>query len=133
VAAPNAEVARLWWTGLNEEGMPPLELCHPSISIEMFDEFPIQGPYLGHDGVRAYVSDIFETVDEARIELDEAIEADDGETLVTVQRAIGRARHTRIEIDFEFAAVWRIVGGLVVSGRGYATRAEALEAAGLQP
>jgi hypothetical protein len=87
----------------------------------------VQGPYVGHDGVRRYVEDIFEILDDARVELDELSEAPDGETLVTLQRAVGHARHTRIDIDFPFAAVWKIVGGRVVAVQGHATLAEALQ------
>ena len=125
------EVVRLWWTGFNEHRMPPLELCDERIEIGMLSEFPVQGPYYGHDGVRRWVQDMFEVIDEPRIELVEIIDAEDGETVVTVQRALGRMRHTQLEADFQWATVWAVKAGNVLRAQGYATKAEALEAAGL--
>jgi ketosteroid isomerase-like protein len=78
------------------------------------------------------VHDVFDVIDEPRVVLDEIIDAEDGETIVTVQRALGRARHTRLKVDFPWAAVWTVRGGKVVRAQGYASKAEALEAVGLR-
>ena len=125
------EVVQLWWTGFNEHRMPPLDLCDERIEIGMLREFPVQGPYHGHDGVRRWVQDMFEVIDEPRIELVEIIDAEDGETVVTVQRALGRMRHTQLEADYRWATVWTAKAGNVLRAQAYATKAEALEAAGL--
>jgi ketosteroid isomerase-like protein len=127
----NVEVVRLWWTGFNEDRMPPLELCDERIEIGMLREFPVQGPYHGHDGVRRWVQDMFEVIDEPRVELVEIIDAEDGETVVTEQRALGRMRHTQLEADYRWATVWTVKAGNVLGAQGYATKPEALEAAGL--
>jgi ketosteroid isomerase-like protein len=105
MAADKSGVVHRWWAHFNEHG-----------------------PYHGHEGVRQYVEDIFEVTDEVRVELDEIIDAGDGETLVTVQRARGRARYTRLDTDFPWAAIWTIRRGRVVRAQGYATKAEALSA-----
>jgi ketosteroid isomerase-like protein len=131
MATDNAELVRLWWAGLNEHGLPPLELCDERIEIRMFEGFPIQGPYHGHDGVRRYVRDTYDVIDELRVVLDEVVDAGDGETVVTAQRARGRASHTQLEVDYPWAVVWTVRGGKVVRARGHASKAEALEAAGL--
>jgi ketosteroid isomerase-like protein len=88
--------------------MPPLGLCDERSEIGMLAEFPVQGPYHGPEGVRRYVRHIFEVIDESGVELDEIIDFEDGETIVTVQRALGRARHTQLKVDFPWAAVWTI-------------------------
>ena len=70
-------------------------------------------------GVHRYAQQTFEVIDEPRVELEEIIDAEDGETIVTVQRALGRARHTRLKVDFPWAAVWTVRGGKVVCAQGY--------------
>lgn len=67
-----------------------------------------------------------------RVEVDESIEANDGETVVTMLRLLGRVRHSQIEIDYPWAAVWSVRDGMVLRAQGYATRAQALEAVGLR-
>jgi ketosteroid isomerase-like protein len=74
---------------------------------------------------------MFEVIDEPRIELVEIIDAKDGETVVTVQRALGRMRHTQLEADFRWATVWTVKAGNVLRAQEYATKAEGLEAVGL--
>jgi ketosteroid isomerase-like protein len=127
----NVEIVRRWWTGFNEDRMPPLDLCDQRIEIGILSEFPVQGPYHGHQGVRRYVHDMFEVIDEPRVELDEIIDSEEGETVVTVQRALGRMRHTQLKADFRWAAVWTVRAGKIVHAQGYRTKAAALEAAGL--
>jgi ketosteroid isomerase-like protein len=100
MAPENPEVVRLWWAGFNEHGMPPLDLCDERIEIGIIAAFPVQGPYPGHEGVRRYVHHMFEVIDEPRVEVEEIIDAEDGETIVSVQRALGRMRHTRLKVDF---------------------------------
>lgn len=121
----------LWWAGLNETGVPPLDLCDERIEIHMFEEFPVQGPYRGHEGVRRYVHDIFEVTEDFHVDVDEVVPTGDEDRLVTVQRVVGRTRHTRLEVDFAWATVWTIEDGRILRAQGYATRAEALQAAGL--
>jgi ketosteroid isomerase-like protein len=64
-------------------------------------------------------------------ELQEIIEADDGETVVSVQRTQGLMRHTQLPMDLLWAAVWTVRDGKAVRGQGYMTKAEALEAVGV--
>jgi hypothetical protein len=127
----NAEIVARWWQGLNEQGEPPLELCDGDIEIGNVAEAPVQGPYRGHDGVRRWVTDIFDVIEGPRVQLDESIEANDGETVVTMQRILGRGLHSDVEIDFPWAAVWTVRDGVVLRAQGYATWTEALEAVGL--
>jgi ketosteroid isomerase-like protein len=127
----NVEIVRLWWTGFNEHRIPPLDLCDEQIEIGILRDFPVQGPYHGHEGVRRYAHHMFEVIDDPRVELEEIIDAGEGKTIVTVQRALGRMRHTRLKANFRWAAVWTVRAGKVVQAQGYRTKAEALEAAGL--
>jgi ketosteroid isomerase-like protein len=128
----NVEIARRWMEGLDQEGMPPLDLCDEQIQIGNVEEFVVQGPYHGHAGVREWVTDAFDVVNDRRFELDETIDSEDGETVVTVQRALGHSSHTGLKFELRWAAVWTIRGGKVVHIQGYANKRAALEAAGLR-
>jgi ketosteroid isomerase-like protein len=92
----------------------------------------VQGPYHGHAGVREWVSDAFDVINDRRFELEEAIDSGDGETVVTVQRALGHSTHTGLKFDLSWAAVWTIRSGKVVRIQGYLTKGAALEAVGLR-
>lgn len=132
MARENLEVVRRWIEGLSREGMPPLDLCDEQIQIGNVKQFVVQGPYHGHAGVREWVTDAFDVVNDRRFELDEAIDGGDGETVVTVQRALGHSSHTGLEFELAWAAVWTVRGGKVVNIQGYASKGAALEAAGLR-
>jgi ketosteroid isomerase-like protein len=126
----NLDVVRRWWASFNDEGMPSLDLCDEQIEVTNPPDFPVRGSYQGHEGVRQWRTDVFEIVDDARVEVEELFDAG-GETVVMFLRFQGTASHTRIKFDEPWAAVWKIRGGKVVHGQGYTNRRKALEAAGL--
>ena len=126
------QVVRLWMKGLSDDGLPPLDLCDERIEIGNVAEFMVQGPYHGHAGVRRWVTDAFDVLGDRRFELVEVIDAGNGETVVSVQRAIGRSSHTGLELNLRWAAVWTIRGGKVAHVQGYVGKTAALEAAGLR-
>ena len=124
---------RRWWKGFNEDGMPPLALCDEEIEIRNPPDFPVRGLYQGHDGVRRWRDQVFDIFDNARVEPEEIVDVrGDGETVLMLLRATGTARHTEIELEVEWAAIWTIREGKVLRAQGYLNRAEALKAAGLQ-
>ena len=133
MAEEKTEVVRRWWKGFNEDGMPPLALCDEEIEIRNPPDFPVRGLYQGHDGVRRWRDQVFDIFDNARVEPEEIVDVrGDGETVLMLLRATGTARHTEIELEVEWAAIWTIREGKVLRAQGYLNRAEALEAAGLQ-
>jgi ketosteroid isomerase-like protein len=89
-----------------------------------------RGPLHGRDAFRAYVQDWIDTFDEFRIAPIELIDAGQS-TVVGVLRFGGRAKLSGVEADSTFGVVLKIRDGKIARGREYATRAEALEAAGL--
>jgi ketosteroid isomerase-like protein len=133
MAQENIEVVRRWWEGFNEDGMPPLSLCDDKIEINNPPDFPVRGLFQGHEGVRRWRDQVFEIVDNARVVPEEIVDVHgDGETVLMLLRAIGSARYTEIEMEFEWAAIWTIRDGKVLHAQGYMSRADALEVAGLQ-
>jgi ketosteroid isomerase-like protein len=88
------------------------------------------GPIHGKDAVRAWLQDWIDTFDEFWFEPVELIDAGE-DTVVAVERFGGRAKLSGIETDQTEAVVYSIRGGKLARCREYATRDEALEAAGL--
>jgi len=132
MSAQNLDIVRRWWESFNEHGMPSLDLCDEEIEIRNPPDFPVRGSYHGHDGVRQWRTDVWDIVDEPKVELEKLFDAGDGETVVMFLRFQGVARHTRIEFDEPWAAVWRMQGGKLLNAQGYTSRRKALEAAGLR-
>jgi ketosteroid isomerase-like protein len=89
------------------------------------------GPLHGKDAVRAYLQDWLDMFDPLTVEPLELIDAG-GDEVVTVLRIGGRAKLSAVETDITFAIVYTVRDGKLARGREYATRAEALEAAGLR-
>ena len=86
--------------------------------------------------------DTWEVIDEPDFEVEEIIDAGDGETVVSVQRTTGRTSYSQLNVGdlrseeappgVQWAAVWMISGGRALRAQGYLNKAEALEAAGLE-
>jgi ketosteroid isomerase-like protein len=88
-----------------------------------------RGPIHGKAAMRAFVQDWLDTFDEFRMEPVELIEPGE-DTVVAVLRISGRAKLSEIETDQTFGVVFTIRDGKIARGREYATREQALEAAG---
>ncbi len=131
MSAENVELVRRWFAGFERADLG-LDLCHPGIEIRNWSDFPITGPYVGHQGVKRWwedIGDAFENLDWALLEV---IEADD-DRVVTVQRFTGRFRLTGIEVDFTWGAVVAISDAMIASATGYPSPGRAKKAAGLRP
>jgi ketosteroid isomerase-like protein len=89
-----------------------------------------RGVMKGTQALRRYYEEWTETFDELRAEVEEVI-ADSGERCAVAVRNSGRARGSNALIQGRYYVVCTIRQGLIVSGREYETRREALEALGL--
>ena len=142
----NVDVVRALWAGLKQdpgEPWPPaslddldrrlrLDLCDERIEIRTIAAFPVADEYHGHEGVRQWAAETWEVFSEVRHELEEIIEANDGETVVSAERTQGLMRHTQLPVDLRWAAVWTVRDGKALRAQGYMTKAEALDVAGLR-
>ena len=90
----------------------------------------IHGPIHGKDGVRVWLQDWIDMFDGFWQQLVEVIDAG-GDTVFTAERFGGRARLSGVEADSPNWTVFTIRDGKIASGHEYATREQALEAAGL--
>lgn len=127
----NVQTLRRYHDLLNENREPPVELFHPEVEIYMFDGSPIPGPYHGHDGLQQWRADTFDVIEDWRLELDEVITGDDPDTMVIMERFLGRMKHTDLHANFPLAVVVNFRDGLIARFQGHRQRDEALEAAGL--
>ena len=122
----NVEIVRRFFTGF-ADGDPPIEILAPDVTMRNLAEFPIKGPYEGHDGIRQWWADLAEVIDGLHIE-GEKFAAPDDEHVVTLQRMTGTFKSTGLPVDERWAGLTRIEHGLVVEITGYASRRQALEA-----
>ena len=125
------ETVQGWFNAL-QRGDPAPELCDPEIEIRNWAEFPIPGPYHGHDGLQRWWDDVAEVFEESQWTL-KSVEAIDEDRCLTVQGIAGRFRHTGIEIDAAWGAIITVRDGKILSAFGYATPERARRAAGLDP
>ena len=90
-----------------------------------------RGPIHGKDEVKDYLQEWFDMFDDFKVEPVELIDAG-GDNVVAVLRFGGRAKLSGVETDQAFAIVYTIRDGKIARGREYATRDQALDAAGLR-
>ena len=107
------------------------EFWHPDIQWRAVEGYIDDvGVIRGPDGMRQYYGQWEETFDAIRPEIEELIEA--GDQVVAVLRGVGRMKGSDAEVDIRYAVVLSIRDGKIAGGREYATRQQALDAAGLE-
>jgi ketosteroid isomerase-like protein len=127
----NVDLVRRSWRAVSSDGELPFELYDADLLIQNMPEFPIQGPYDGHEGLAQWWEDLTEVIEDLRFEVKEVIDLGD-ERVLSVQRALGRATHTGIEMDVLWASVVTLREGKIVRLQGYWTPEQAREAVGLR-
>ena len=124
----NVEVIR----SLHEDwlrGDMGLDRLDPEISMVEPDVLPGSVSVHGFDAVRRYIESFTKHWEDIRFEPEEFIDADD--SVVVVARLVGRGKRSGVEVTRRWAYVWTVRGGKALSMVGYADRAEALKAVGL--
>ena len=107
------------------------ELLDPDVVWTAIEEAPDAGTYRHHEGVRRYWLDWLGDFDMHPFRINEAIDA--GDRLVCTQTGTTTGKRSGVRSELNYAAVYRFgEGDRIVEVNEYATRAEALEAVGLQ-
>lgn len=104
-----------------------LMLMSPDIEIIKSTELPWGGNYLGHDGVKKFLTTLSEHID-SQVHVDRLIDA--GEKIVVVGRTIGKTRKTNLEFDIPVVHIWAFNEGQVVRFEPYIDNATMLAALG---
>ena len=107
-----------------------LDRMDPEISMFEADTIPGAASAVGIDAVRRYMESFARYWEEIRFEPTEFVDA--GDQVVVVARLMGRGKGSGVDVEREWAYVWTVSAGKVVRMDGYASRAEALKAVGLE-
>jgi len=131
----NVETIREMFAIVNERGVKAAtdalaHLLAPDFGLEEAAEVPDPASYSGRDAFIANMAKLEESFDELRLEPLEVVDLD--ENIVVVLSMSGRGRGSSAPVEMTFAQLWSLRDGKAVSLRDYATKAEALEAAGLR-
>jgi ketosteroid isomerase-like protein len=101
-----------------------IALCDPHFRLDMSDRVFNPAVYEGHDGIRAFLSEVTEVWETFTWEPIEVTEYD--EVVAVIVRSTGKARGSGLELDRRAAMLWEIEGGRAVSLAFYRDPEEAL-------
>jgi ketosteroid isomerase-like protein len=134
VARQDVDVVREAFQAFQREGAEAiLDRIHPEFEIEVPPELSAEpDTYRGPDGVRRYFAGFEGVMEDVRFELDEFIDAGDGKVVVT-GRVSARSAAAGLPVEQWNAQVWTVRDGRLLRARAYATKEEALAAAGATP
>lgn len=107
------------------------DLFHRDFIWDMstFRGWPERQTYPGVDGARQFMADWLAAWEDWELEVEEFVAGDEAVVAVVHQR--GRSKATGLEADMDFAMLWTFGDGKQLRMNMYASREEALEAAGL--
>ena len=128
----NVEVVRqalaAYARGDIEEG---LSFLHPEGELHSAVIGSAEGKvFRGHDGIRTWFAELGETFEEMTTELTEY--RDLGDRVVAFGHIHARGRESGLELDSPTGWVMTLRDGKVLKAEGFLSRAETLEAAGLE-
>ena len=127
------EVVRGIIDSINERDLDrAMEAAHEDFEADWSNSIaPHGGVYRGRGQARMLIEAFLEAWDEFHWDLQEIIEVDEARVIV-VNRVRGRGRGSGVNVDATGAQLWTITGGKVRNVKLYQSKADALEAAGLE-
>jgi ketosteroid isomerase-like protein len=102
-------------------------LMSPNVEIVPSDELPWGGHYIGHDGVKKFLTTLIEHVD-SQVQVERMIDA--GDKIAVVGRTVGKARKTQLEFGIPIVHIWTVREGQVIRFEPYIDNATMLAALG---
>jgi ketosteroid isomerase-like protein len=126
------EVIRQAFRALDRGGLDDVvAFWDPEIDWRAIEGAPDDvGVLTGHEAMRRYYEQWLETFDDIRVEAEELIDATDH--VIAVIHVVARMKGSEAEVSMRHAIVYTVRNGLIVRGREYATKEQALEAAELR-
>ena len=106
-----------------------LEAMDPGVRFE-HRLAALQGVYISHEGVRTFISDLYEHFESWQIECRDFRDLDETVLALGVVHATGKGSGAETELPFTVVAKFR--NGLMIDFIDYGDRALALEAVGLR-
>jgi uncharacterized protein len=89
---------------------------------------PVMGAYVGHEGMREFITDNAENMEVFRVTPEEVIDA--GDRVVIIGTLVVKGRGSGIEMSFPTATVTTVRDGKIVHFQEYIEREKALAAVG---
>jgi ketosteroid isomerase-like protein len=131
----NVEIMREMFTLVNDRGVQAAteafgDLLDPEFELEEAPNVPDRESYSGRDAFIANMAKLEESFEELRLEPIEFVDL--GDKLVVLLWIAGRGRAGGAPVETTIAQLWSLRNGKAVSLRDFATKSEALEAAGLR-
>ena len=111
-------------------GTVPRELLTEDFELRNATTAVTDATYFGYEGGLQWRRDLFDVVDEARLEIDEIL-ATGPDDVVVANRLIGRGSSSGAPVDLRWASVFWFRGRQIARAVGYNTRRAALEAVDL--
>jgi ketosteroid isomerase-like protein len=90
-----------------------------------------EGPYRGHDGVRAWFADTAEMFEHLRAEVEEVHER--GDVVVAFGRLEAKGRESGASVELVISWVFRFADDKVIWAKSFADRDEAIAECGFEP
>jgi ketosteroid isomerase-like protein len=130
MSAENVEIMRTAYDAIARRDRETLDaILRERLAPDFEFEAALTGAtYRGLDGFWELLDDIEDTVG-YRPEVQEAVDL--GEHVLVVLRMSGRGSRSGVSVAQQGAVLVTFDGGMLVSGKSFASKAEALEAAGL--
>ena len=127
----NVEIIRKMYEGFARSGPEGMfEFMDPEVDHRAIEGAPDDiGVFSGHDAMLGYYGQWVEMFDDLRAEVEELIEV--GDRVIAMLHVTARMKGSEAGVDMRLAVVCTLRNGKAASGREYATREQALEAAGL--
>jgi len=123
----NVEIIRRFAACMNRRDVSQLlELCDRNVVYHPRADEPDPSPHIGRDAYERLVRGFVESFSETSFEILELIDAGDHVIASTVLHARGAA--SGAEVSDAYVFVYKLRDGLVVEGREYRTRNQALQA-----
>ena len=125
----SAEVVRRQFAAFADGGLDAVAaFWHPDIEWRAVEGAADDvGPIRGQAALRSYYQDWLDSLDDLSAELEEVL-AEDGDRVAVTMRNSGRGRASGVVTTGRYYVTCTVRDGLIVSGREYATPAEAIAA-----
>ena len=131
----NVTILRAMFALVNEHGVKAAtdafgDLLDPDFELEEAANLPDQERHSGRDAFIANMAKLEESFEDLRFEPIDFVDL--GSKLVVVVAIAGRGRAGGVPVETTIAQLWTLRDGKAVSLRDYASKDEALDAAGLR-
>jgi uncharacterized protein len=123
-------VRRAWEASQRHDNEAALALYDPTVEIDTTERGELDaGAYRGLEGVQDFFRNWLSSFGDFRSEVEEWIDA--GDQVIAMVHSYGRGRRSGVPVDMLEAHLWTVLNGKLKRLQVFATKAQALEAAGL--